>query len=212
MITWPAKDPLEVLDFAWTVPLDSGDTIASRTASVSAGSITIDSSAVSGSSVVLWISGGAADEVALVSLTATTTNGRTFREAASLPVINRAAELLADFRLRYPAFANIDDGQIAYWLAKAGVEVGGNWPSAAIFPAKTALAAHRMVETGALKSAVAAGLTSFRSGDFAATVDSAVAARTGFAATIYGREFARLRRIHFGGPIPAWTPPANTDA
>lgn len=117
----------------------------------------------------------------------------------------------ADLKTRYPAFAALWDATVQSWLDEAAIECAG-WPDDTRPRAEMAYAAHRMVEGGAIQTTVAAGLTSFRSGEFSASVSDSVASRTGFAATIYGREFARLRRIHFGGPIPAWTPPAQTDA
>ena len=113
----------------------------------------------------------------------------------------------ADLKARFTAFAAVADGTVQDWLDEAAEECAA-WPEALRARAEMAYAAHRLVETGAVSGAVPAGLTSFRSGDFAATVEGAVAARTGFAATVYGREFAQLRRRAFGGPIPAWTPPA----
>lgn len=207
MKIWPAKDPAEVLDYTWTVPLDTGDTIASATATVTSGTAVKDSQSNTDSILTLWLSGGAADELNYVSLTATTNGGRTHREAGVLPVIDRAAETLALFRMRYPAFVAIDDGLIGYWLTDAGALVGDSWAEASRVPARIAYAAHKLVETGALSGAVPAGLTSFKSGTFSATVSNETASLTGLDATLYGREFLKLRRATFAGPRLAWTPP-----
>lgn len=115
-----------------------------------------------------------------------------------------------DLKARYPAFAEVDDAAIDRWLDEAAGECA-SWAEATRARAELAYAAHRLVETGALASAVPAGLTSFRSGDFAASVDAAVASRTGFAATPYGREFLALQRRNFAGPRLAWTPRAGAD-
>lgn len=209
MIVWTAKDPNEELDYSWIVPLDTGDSIDSFTASKVSGSATLGDTAISSATVQIWASGGTADELVYFSLVVVTANGRTFREGAILPIVDRAAELLANFRMNYPAFITVDDGPIGYWLAKAGGEVGTNWPAADRDDAKAAWAAHMLSLTGVLPSATPGGVTNFRSGDFSATIDSAVAQRTGLESTIYGQEFIRLRRRAFAGPRMAWTPPAS---
>jgi hypothetical protein len=202
MIVWPAKDPAEVLDFTWTVPLDGDDVIDSFSPTLISGSITIDSNDKTDLVGTLWISGGTADEIAQISLRAVTEGGRTFRELGVLPLVDRASEVLADFRLRYPAFAAVADGPIGFWLAKAGAEVGANWPSEVIAEAKCAWSAHRLALAGALSAmAMPDGVTSFKSGDFSATFADSVAARTGYDATVYGREFKALQRRNFGGPV-----------
>lgn len=117
----------------------------------------------------------------------------------------------ANLKARYPAFAAVLDATVQSWLTEAATDCAA-WPDDLRARAEMALAAHRLVEVGAVSSAVPAGLTSFRSGEFSATVSNAVADRTGFDATIYGREYARLRRIAFAGPIPAWTPPVPDNA
>lgn len=206
MIVWPAKDPLEVLDYTWPVPVDDGDSVATITVSRVGGSATLDSQTLTGGSIRCWISGGAADELSYFALTAVTVGGRTFRETAVLPVIDRAAELLATFRLRYPAFSSVEDGPISYWLVSAATVVGDKWPEAVRAPAKAAYAAHRMAEAGQGKGAVPAGVTSFKSGTFSATVADGIASLTGLDATVYGREFVALRRTAFAGPRLAWTP------
>jgi hypothetical protein len=116
-----------------------------------------------------------------------------------------------DLKERYPAFATVGNDTVDVWLAEAAEECA-NWPDDARARAEMAYAAHRMVETGSLASAVPQGLTSFRSGDFSASVSDSVASRSGFATTVYGQEFLRLQRRYFGGPRLAWTPPAQTDA
>lgn len=212
MIVWPAKDPAEVLDFTWTVPLDDAETVASHTTAVIGGTIVKNSDSHSDVAVSVWISGGADGETATVNLTAVTTGGRTFREVAVLPVFDRASEMLVLFRLRYPAFLSVADGQIGYWLADASRLVGTNWTEASRDPAKFAWAAHMLSESGVLSAVVPAGVTSFRSGSFSATVDSGIASLTGLRSTSYGREFLALRQADFGGPFLAWTPPAALGA
>lgn len=209
MIVWPAKDPAEVLDYSWAVPLDAGDTIDTFTATRTAGTVTKASESNSTTIGTIWTSGGAADELAYFSLTAVTDGGRTFREVAILPVVDRAAELLATFRLAYPAFITVDDGKIGYWLAKAGAVVDASWPTAISPDARAAWAAHQLYMAGDLAGAIPAGLTSFKSGTFSANVDAGIASRVGLDASPYGREFMAMRRRSFAGPRMSWTPPAT---
>ena len=203
MIVWPAKDPAEVFDFTWTVPLDAGDTITAHTAVVASGTVAKDSDDATASQVRVWLSGGTDGETATFTLTAITNGGRTFREVAVLPVFDRASSLLAMFRLRYPAFAAIDDGTIGYWLASAGAHA--NWGDDADV-ARQALAAHRIELANA---AIPGGVTNFKSGTFSATLSDVAANRTGYDATVYGREYLDLMRRNFAGPIMAWTPPTD---
>ena len=211
MIVWTAKDPAEIADYTWTPDLDPGDTIATFTASVTSGAVEIDSTEDTDTTGTLWLSGGADKELAMFSLTVTTAGGRTFREGAVLPIFDRATELLALFRLRYPAFATVSDGLISYRLFDALTEVGDNWPDAQRTNARLAWSAHKLAEAGSLGGAVPQGVTSFKSGTFSATVSDSVAGLTGMDATVYGREFVALRRAAFAGPRMAWTPPTALD-
>lgn len=211
MIVWPAKDPNENLDFSWTVPIDGTDTIDTFTASKTSGSVTKGTVSKTDSVGTVWISGGTADEKAYFSLTAVTADGRTFREVAMLPIIDRAAELIGEFRMRCPAFTSIDDGQVSYWLSEAGSVVDAGWPTDAVLRAKALYAAHMMASSGILSSAIPAGVTSFKSGTFSATVSDSIASLTGLQATSYGREFNTLRRRYFGGPRVAWQPGSTSD-
>lgn len=206
MISWPAKDPNEVLDFTWSPPLDPGDTLSSFTAVVSGGTVEIDSESNTDTTITLWLSGGTSGETGSISITALTVGGRTFREVALIPVFDRAAEVLAAFRLRYAAFSGVSDGVVSYWLADAVSNVGSNWPDDAIEPARLAYAAHMLAEQGLGTNASAQGVTALKSGTFSASVSEKQANRTSFNATIYGREYLRLARRNFGTPVLAWTP------
>lgn len=209
MIAWPAKDPADVADFTWTPALDPGDTITSFAATITSGTVTKQSSSFTATQATVWLQVGADKELALLSLVITTAGGRTFREGAVLPVFNRATETLAIFRLRYPAFAAVSDGLISYRLYEALGVVGDAWAADAQITARTAWAAHKLAEAGTL-GAIPAGVTSFKSGTFSATVSDKLAGLTGFDATAYGREFLAMRRAAFSGPILAWTPPETS--
>lgn len=202
MIVWPAKDPAEVLDFTWKVPLDAGDTIASYT--VASDSVTIDSHDADDTTVTVWISGGTSGEAATVQLNAVTSGGRTFREVAVLPVFDRASAMLALFRVRYANFAAVDDGTVGYWLAEGAKRVA-SWSETSRENASLLFAAHSLSSQGLGAGAIPAGVTSFKSGTFSATVSDGLASKTGLSATIYGREFLALAR-QFAGPRLAWTP------
>jgi hypothetical protein len=114
-----------------------------------------------------------------------------------MPYVPATSETL---KSRYPAFATVSDDTIDEWLAGGVIE-------AAIYPddyrarVEMAYAAGMMAELGVLSGAVIpAGVTSFRSADFSASVSESVVNRTGFKASPYGREFIALRRRFFGGP------------
>lgn len=208
MIIWPAKDPGEVLDFTWKVPLDTGDAIVSHTASIASGSATIDSDSHSDDAVTVVVSAGVADTSIFVSLSAVTTNGRTFKETGVIPIIDRADAVLASFRMRFPAFASVSDGQIAYWVAVGGTATA-SWSEADQSTGRLLYAAHNLASQGLGTGAIPAGVTSFKSGTFSATVSDGLASKTGFAATSYGRDYLALARRNFAGPRLAWTPPAH---
>lgn len=199
---WPAKDPNDVLDFTWTAPLDSGDAIATGTfaATVLSGTVVLGAKTFAGAVCRVFISGGADGEIAQLNLTCDTDGGRTWREVGLLPVVDRANALLQLFRMSFPAFASIEDGAIGFWLAKAATYVDASWSATFRDDAKVNFAAHKLVETGVLKTGIPHGVTMFKSGDFSANFSQARADLTGFKATDYGREFLRLRRICFGGP------------
>ncbi len=116
------------------------------------------------------------------------------------------APTAATFKAKYPAFASVLDATVEVWLAEAATECA-SWPEDVRARAEMLYTAHRLAESGAIAAAVPAGVVSFRSGDFSATLSESAASRTGFAATIYGREFSALARRYFGGPMLAWTPP-----
>lgn len=113
----------------------------------------------------------------------------------------------ANLKTRYPAFAAVADGTVQAWLDDAATFADDGWPDADRATAVMAYAAHRMAELGLVASAIPAGVTSFKSGTFSATVSDAVAGLTGLKSTAYGREFIALRRRNFAGPRLAWTPP-----
>lgn len=106
----------------------------------------------------------------------------------------------ATLRLRYPTFAATPDVTLAYWIADAGLTVTDAWGTDQE-PATLSLAAHNMAVQGLDGSDPSmAGVTSFRSGAFSLTRSDASASATGYASTIYGREFLTFARRQFAGP------------
>ena len=115
-----------------------------------------------------------------------------------------------DLKTRFPAFSGVDDAVVEYWIDDAARVVDESWPENSFAPAIMAHAAHMMTEVGVLGGgAIPAGVTSFKSGTFSATISDRVASATGYGTSFYGRQFLALRRAAFMGPRPAWTPPAR---
>lgn len=206
MIALTGKSPAEVASYTIPATLADGDSVATAVATVSTGTAVIDSQAASLTGITLQMSGGAVDETTFISITFTTVNGLTDTETAVLPVFDGASELLAEFRLCFPELASLDDGQVSFFISKAGDHA--NWPEECRNRARITLAAHRLTETaGALSGGGAPkGVTSFKSGTFSATWDSTVANRTGFDSSIYGRQYDEMRRMAFTGVTLAWVP------
>ncbi len=88
-ITWPQKDPNEVLDYAlnWTGRL-TGDTIATSVWTVPAG-ITSNSETVSDKQTVIWLSGGSNGTWYELLNRITTAGGRTMDQTVKIFVKNK---------------------------------------------------------------------------------------------------------------------------
>ena len=84
------KDPNAVLDweFDWSAWLTDGESIASRTVTVSTG-LTKDSDIASTSGVVVWLSGGTAGQSYTVACRITTTASRTDERTIRIDVGER---------------------------------------------------------------------------------------------------------------------------
>jgi hypothetical protein len=111
-------------------------------------------------------------------------------------------------KLRYPAFANVGDDVIAYWLVDATRIVKPDWGDDYDI-GLLSLAAHNMAAgkvAGLTLDAgekLPAGVTSFRSASMNVTVSDAAANRSvsgGYSSTQYGLEFAALLRRNRGMP------------
>lgn len=115
---------------------------------------------------------------------------------------------LSEFRAKYPTFAAVADDTVQAWLNDGDGETSA-WPERDRAKAVMLYAAHRLSSAGLGTDAVPAGVTSFKSGTFSASLSENAASRTGWAATTYGREYQRLLRRNFGGPRLAWAPRCN---
>ncbi len=93
-LTWPGKDPADVLDYEFDISAallgNDGDQIASVavTASPSGpGDLVVNSVAADGAVLVFWLSGGAVGTTYVLQVTVVTQAGRTVGRALLLPVI-----------------------------------------------------------------------------------------------------------------------------
>ena len=89
--TWPHKAPTEVVERRWTVPVDSDDGLASFTSTATG--ITVVSSATEGDDAVYKLSGGTAATTGSVTITATTSRGRTLVETFYIPIFASTANI-----------------------------------------------------------------------------------------------------------------------
>lgn len=89
-LTWPGKDPDEVLDYTinWSRRLPAGDTIAASSWIFPTG-LTMNSAAYTNTSATVWISGGTTGTTYKVTNRVTTTVGRTMDQTVSLTIIEK---------------------------------------------------------------------------------------------------------------------------
>lgn len=93
MLTWPPKDPDEVLDYQldWADPddprLEVGETLLTSVWSVPTGDVVVDSSdyVATGLSTV-WLSGGTAGSKCVLLNRVTTSGGRTYDQSVVLRI------------------------------------------------------------------------------------------------------------------------------
>jgi hypothetical protein len=88
--TWQAKAPTEVVERRWAVPLDTGDGISS-VAAVGTG-VTVDSDDYELYDAVVVLSGGSAGATASVTVTVTTSDGRTLVETFLIAIAATAQQ------------------------------------------------------------------------------------------------------------------------
>lgn len=99
---WAAKAPTEVVRREWAVPVDDDDGLESI--SVTASSVTSDSDDVEGDTAVVYLSAGTTGTTGIVTITATTSQGRTLVETFYIPVV-ASTVVLGDTAQDYCAFA-----------------------------------------------------------------------------------------------------------
>lgn len=204
-----AKDPQEVLDYPWPILLDPGDTVSSFTAVKLSGDVELDSFSETGGTGTIWLSGGTDGTASVFSLTAETAGGRTFETTVIVNVVESSSPLVAEFLMRYPAFASVGVAQITYWLKDAETTVTDSWIEADISPARMALAAHNLALSGygtaggAVGNLAQMGVTSFKSASMSVNFAEAVVSASaggGYASTRYGKDFQIYLRRNKGGP------------
>ena len=116
----------------------------------------------------------------------------------------------ATLKIRYPAFVDVPDATIQYWLDDAvrivGTPTGSDWLAADAPIGLMLYAAHELTKQGIGASAtgldVPAGVTSLRSGALSIGLsdDAAKASLSGgYERTAYGREFYLLLKQNRGG-------------
>lgn len=118
----------------------------------------------------------------------------------------------ADLKQRFPAFADVADETVEYWLTDARLIVTDSWIENDRAPAEMALAAHNMALNGlgtaggAVGDLAAMGVTSFKSASMSVSMDGAAIARTsagGYRSTRYGADFLVYLNRNRGGPFLA---------
>jgi hypothetical protein len=97
-LAWPAKDPGDTLDYVFDISpaltANPGDTIATLDIQINPdnpGDLILASATADGAWAVLWLTGGQPLTTYTVTITVTTTGGRTLARSISLPVIALAA-------------------------------------------------------------------------------------------------------------------------
>ncbi|EHJ62821.1 DUF4054 domain-containing protein [Novosphingobium pentaromativorans] len=206
MITWPSKDPDEVLNYTWQPGNDSGDAIASYTATVATGTVAIESDSKTDTSVTVVLSGGTSGEAAALTLRATTDAGLVFEETALIAIVASDAGFSSSFQAIFPAFASASREAIAYWKARAERVItdafGDDQQHATML-----LTAHYLVMQGLGSQADSqrwanfAGASRVKSGSLELAWDSSVKS-TG---SRYGDEVYGLILNYLGGPTVTGT-------
>jgi hypothetical protein len=200
-MTWTAKDPNEILDYSWPVPLDASDSIATHTAIVASGTVVIVSSEVQTNSIVVRVSGGAAGETALIKLTSDTAGGRVFEATFPLQIVDSDAE--STFKAVFPSFADTPRYAVSYWQARAAQVITDDYGMDKAH-ATMLLTAHYLTMQGHGSDASAqrmgkfGGATRVKSGMLELAWDGG---KDGFMATKYGEELWPIIRAHNIGGV-----------
>lgn len=216
-LSWPQKDPDEVLDYRWNVGLDAGDTVTSATAILVSGDVVIDSQSSDATGLTVWLSGGTSGVTNIFRLVALTAGGRSIEDMATIAVVSNTVTLpppgYSDptpymIKLDFPAFAAVDDAVIQRTIdLRIPMWVDESWPESLYTYAGELVVAHYLSRAGLGKNsqaanAAASGISRIKSADFELTLaDSATSADlSGFSSTTYGRDFLALLYRAKGGP------------
>lgn len=91
MLTWPPKDPNEVLDYDidWSERLEDGETIVASFFTVESGTVVIDDDEDAVGVTKVWLSGGTAGESCVVQNRIETSAGRTYDQSVRLRIRNK---------------------------------------------------------------------------------------------------------------------------
>jgi hypothetical protein len=113
---WPAKDPGDTLDYVFDITpaltANPGDSIATLDVAISPsnpGDLTLASSSADGARAVLWLTGGQPLTTYTVTITISTTGGRTLARSIALPVITLASVPAPETALTTPSGQPLTD-------------------------------------------------------------------------------------------------------
>lgn len=118
----------------------------------------------------------------------------------------------SELKIRYPAFASVDEDTVDFWIDDAQRIVTEGWIEDDYAPAILSHAAYQMALNGlgagggAVGNLAAMGVTDFRSASMSVSFDAATistASKGGYGANRYGNEFAVFLRRNRGGPMLA---------
>lgn len=198
--SWPPKTPDAVLDYIYTIPVDEGDSVSSHTVDILAGSIVKDSDTRTAADVTVTLSGGTDGETNVFRIAWVTVAGREDDAIVTIQVValENLEPRIAELRAMFPAFIPVADATIALWLRKSDASVA-HWPTEDQNYGALLLAAHNMATLGLGKGTAPAGVTNFKSGTFSVTMSEKSASATGYASTIYGRQYLDMCQRIFGG-------------
>ena len=105
----------------------------------------------------------------------------------------------SDLKARYPEFDSVSDALVDFAISDAGRFVDTGWFEGDYQRAIMALAAHFLVQDGALggRTDVSGNITSDKLGDASISYGAAVGAGSSeYGTTSYGRAFLRLQRVN----------------
>jgi hypothetical protein len=109
-LAWPSKDPNDTLDYVFDVgpaltanPGDAISTLDVNITPANPGDLTLASATADGTRAVLWLTAGMAATTYAVTVTVSTSGGRTLARTITLPVVALAAVSAAASALTTPS-------------------------------------------------------------------------------------------------------------